>query len=284
MKEKYSRRSFIKKSAVGILSVIGAGFSSKYYAEEIETKWIEITSHNLRIPNLPASFSGLRAVLFSDTHLGFQFQLSQLEKLIDKINHLRPDLIFFTGDLMDNPRTYIEKDSISPILSKLHAKLGKFCVYGNHDHGGYGSDLYLKIMKESGFIVLKNQATDIFNTSGEKIYIAGVDDSMLGKPNLSQTIQGIPSDSFIVLLSHAPDFAQTASKYPISIQLSGHSHGGQIQIPFYGALITPPQAKLYIDGLYNINEMKLYVNRGLGTTRLPYRFLSRPEITILKFI
>ncbi|WP_108670360.1 metallophosphoesterase [Peribacillus acanthi] len=284
MKENYSRRSFIKKSALGLISVLGAGISSKYYAEELEPKWIEITQQNLQFPNLPSSFSGLRAVLISDTHLGFQFQLPQLVQLIDKINKLHPDLIFFTGDLMDNPHTYIEKKSISPILSKLKATYGKFCVYGNHDHGGYGSDIYLNIMKESGFIVLKNQATHIMNDSGEKIFIAGVDDSMLGKPNLPQTIQNIPEDSFTLLLSHAPDFAETSSKYPISLQLSGHSHGGQIQIPFYGALITPPQAKIYIEGLYEIKQMKLYVNRGLGTTRLPYRFLSRPEITLLKII
>ncbi|WP_053362008.1 metallophosphoesterase [Bacillus sp. FJAT-27251] len=282
MSTHMTRRSFLKKIFGGLIAIGGAGAGGYYYAHEIEPKLLEITRHTIQSPLLPPGFDGLKIVQFSDTHVGFQYTLEQLGKLITKINSLDPDLIFFSGDLIDDPYGYGDAAQIIEMLSSLRAVLGKYAVYGNHDHGGYGSDLYKRIMEEAGFTLLLNEARPVSLLDGSTIHIAGVDDSMLGKPDVAAAIQGIPQDSFKILLSHAPDLADSAAGFNIQLQLSGHSHGGQVQIPFYGPLVTPPHAEIYPEGFYEVgaSKMKLYVNRGLGTTRLPFRFLSKPELTI----
>ncbi|MGV3463890.1 MAG: metallophosphoesterase [Heyndrickxia sp.] len=143
--------------------------------------------------------------------------------------------------------------------------------------------IYMEMMKEANFHVLMNETLSVELNNGEKIFIAGIDDAMLGKPDIPRALKGISDDSFSILLSHAPDMADAASAIGVDIQLSGHSHGGQVKLPFYGPLVTPPYGRKYIEGKYHVNTkvpLFLYVNRGLGTTRLPFRFLSVPEITL----
>lgn len=232
---------------------------------------------------IPKSFNGIKMIQFSDTHLGFQYNLSQFEKLVEKINKLQPDLIFFTGDLMDEPNKFSEINQLVPLLQKLHAPLGKFCIFGNHDHGGYGSNIYRNIMETTNFKVLLNESEAIKLKDGSFIYLLGIDDAMLGKPDLPLALKNIPYNCFKILLSHAPDLAESTAHYPVQWQLSGHSHGGQVKIPFIGALVTPPFAQIYTEGLYTVgerNSLALYVNRGIGTTRLPFRFMAKPELTV----
>ncbi|MEH7445093.1 metallophosphoesterase [Bacillus sp. JJ1122] len=283
MSEKVTRRTFIKRAFRSFLAVAASGTGGYFYAREVEPRMLDITRHKIKNVQLPAGFDGVKIIQFSDTHIGFQYTMDQLEELITKINNIKPDIIFFTGDLLDDPRHFTKKNTIISMLSRLNAPLGKFAVYGNHDHGGYGSDLYRQIMEGSGFHLLLNTSAAIKLLDGSTIMIAGIDDAMLGKPDLAAAMGKIPQNSFTILLSHAPDKADEAVSYPIQLQLSGHSHGGQIQIPFYGPLVTPPFAERYIEGFYtlgDINPLKLYVNRGLGTTRLPFRFLSQPELAL----
>ncbi|CAH0345894.1 metallophosphoesterase [Bacillus sp. CECT 9360] len=280
MKNNITRRSFLKRSIAAILALSGISVSGKYYTHEVEPKWLDINTISIHHPLIPKGFNGFRIVQFSDTHLGFQFQLADLESIIGKINDLKPDLIIFTGDLMDHPNQYPFQKETIPLLKKLQAPHGKFCIYGNHDHGGYGSEIYDNIMRKSDFQVLLNANTSISLLNGDELFIAGLDDPMLGNPDFAAATAGIPKNSYTILLSHAPDLADTSATYDIQLQLSGHSHGGQVQIPFVGALITPPFAEKYKEGTFDIDQLKLHVNRGLGTTRLPYRFLSRPEITV----
>ena len=275
-----SRRSFLKKGALYGVTLLTSLAGGRYYMEEIEPEWVEISQYTYSHPLIPPSFHRTRIVQFNDTHIGFQYDLDNLKKTVKIINAYKPDLICFTGDLLDNPVDYKVTPELYEILNSLSAPIGKYAVYGNHDHGGYGTELYELIMNKSGFKVLKNSA-DILYKGSEKILIAGVDDASLGVPDITQALRGKPDNLFTLLLSHAPDYAETASSYPVNLQLSGHSHGGQIQIPFIGPLITPPHAKEYYEGLYELNShFSLYVNRGLGTTRVPYRLLCRPEITI----
>lgn len=278
--KKITKRTFIKKSVTTILTLTGLGFGSRYYAENIEPFWLDITHHTISHKHIPNGFSGMKIVQFSDTHLGFQYDLKHLESAVVKINNLKPDVIVFTGDLLDIPDQFNELHEISPILKKLEAPLGKYCIFGNHDHGGNGSSSYKLIMEESNFTLLQNSNRKITLSNEEFIYIAGIDDAMLGFPQWEETLQNIPKEAYSILLSHAPDFADRANEESVDLQLSGHSHGGQVQIPLIGALVTPPFAKRYYEGMYNLTNVQLYVNRGLGTTRLPYRFLSRPEISV----
>ena len=279
MNTQISRRNFIKKGFLALLAAAGCGAGGRVYAEHIEPNWLDIVNHTISDPLIPKGFSGIKIVQFSDTHLGFQFGLKQLEKIIDKINGIRPDIVFFTGDLLDNPTSYKQPERISPLLAKIRAPLGKYCVYGNHDHGGNGTMLYKMIMDSANFSVLQNKSTAI-PYNGEEIHIAGIDDAVLGNPQWGPTFRDVPEQGYCLFLCHAPDLADGAVHYPVSIQFSGHSHGGQVKIPFWGPLITPAYAEKYVEGLYQFDRMTLYVNKGLGTTRLPLRFLSRPELTV----
>jgi len=281
MSKLYSRRSFLKGlfsfSIGGVLTLAGGYTYSRYF----EPRFLDIKKLTITHSTIPKSFDGFKIVQFSDTHLSDYFTIDRLKTIVDKINSLSPDLLFFTGDLMDEPNQYTQINKIVPILEKLEAPFGKFAVYGNHDHGGYGTDIYRNVITMSGFTLLQNEVRNISMLDGHKISVSGIDDLMLGKPSYEGTLGNLKEDTFNILLAHEPDAALEVKKYHVHLQLSGHSHGGQVQLPFYGPLITPPYATEYFEGLYEIDNMKLYVNRGLGTTRLPFRFLSTPELTQL---
>jgi uncharacterized protein len=280
MTELMTRRTFLKKAASLSLATIFLSTSSYTYARYVEPKHFVVTKHVIQHSLIPKAFDGTKIVQFSDTHLGHFFELEQLQYVINKINYLQPDIVFFTGDLIDKPNRYPYVKNIAPILQQVRAPLGKFAIYGNHDHGGYGTEIYEKIMEESGFDLLVNEHRIITLLDKSKIIIAGIDDAMLGKPNIKKTFQGIPEDVYTIVLMHEPDIANEIEMFRPHFQLSGHSHGGQIQVPFYGPLITPPLATHFYEGFYQVgtSNMLLFVNRGLGTTRMPYRFLSKPEI------
>lgn len=280
---KISRRTFLKRLGKTIAGSALLGFMGHTYMKYIETNWIELTRLSIHHPLIPPAFNNFKIVQFSDTHLGFHLNLDHFEKIIQTIIDEKPDLIIFSGDLVDNLLSFFEYEEIIIYLSNLEAPFGKFAVYGNHDHGGWGTDKYKTIMEASNFKLLKNESCKIQIQTEDigTIIIAGVDDAMLGHPDLDQTFKNIHQRTFTLLISHAPDLADKATNYPVDYQISGHTHGGQVQLPFFGPLITPPFGTKYVVGHYHLsNNMTLYVNRGLGTTRLPYRFLSRPEITI----
>jgi predicted MPP superfamily phosphohydrolase len=280
MTKLYSRRSFLK----GLFSFSFASFLTAaggyIYARYIEPALLDSVKLSITHPKIPKSFDGFKIVQFSDTHLSDYFTLKRLDTIVKTINKHSPDLLFFTGDLMDEPNQYTQINKIVPVLEKLNAPFGKYAVYGNHDHGGYGTDIYKNVITMSGFTLLQNEVVNVSKNDGSKIGIAGLDDLMLGKPSYEGTLGNLNNDLFNILLAHEPDAALEAKSFNVDLQLSGHSHGGQIQVPFYGPLITPPYSTVYSEGMYDVDRMKLYVNRGLGTTRLPFRFLSTPEITI----
>ncbi|MDF0725386.1 metallophosphoesterase [Cytobacillus sp. S13-E01] len=283
MTKKYSRRTFLKRIVSTITATLLTTTIGFVYARHIEPKRITISRHVLKHPLIPHSFKDIKVVQFSDTHIGHFLDLEHLSKIIEKINELGPDIVLFTGDLLDEPNKYPFSAAVPPILSRLKAPLGKYCIYGNHDHGGYGSDIYKSIMEQSGFTVMLNSSTRI-SIKGADIAIAGLDDVMLGKPDYSHTFKDISQDTlYTILLVHEPDVAPQSSSFGAHVQLSGHSHGGQIQLPFVGPIVTPPLGTDYYEGVHTIGATTLYVNKGLGTTRLPFRFLAPPEISVYKF-
>ncbi|WP_342430427.1 metallophosphoesterase [Neobacillus sp. FSL H8-0543] len=283
MAKKMKRRTFLKSTFGTILTVLGLSSGGYLYANRIEPSLLEINTLEIKHRLIPNGFDEIKILQFSDTHLGFQYNVSQFQKLITKMNELEPDLIVFTGDLLDEPNKFNQINQIVPLLTKLKAPLGKYCIFGNHDHGGYGSKIYQNIMETANFTILLNDSKAIEAKDGSKIYLIGIDDRMLGRPDLQLAQQHVPDNVFKILLSHAPDVADEAANHQIPWQLSGHSHGGQVQIPFIGALIIPPYAQNYPEGYYSIGEkdpLSLYVNRGIGTTRLPFRFMAKPELTL----
>ncbi|SET92731.1 hypothetical protein SAMN05421676_11130 [Salinibacillus kushneri] len=281
--QKLTRRSFLKRFTYGILGTLGLSGGTYFYSKHIEPSMLTITEKTIQSPKLPKPFNQFKILQFGDTHLGFHYNLDQLRDLVKKINNQKPDLVLFTGDLADDPNSYPSPkfESCVSILSSIHAPHGKYWIYGNHDHGGYGTEKINAVMESGGFELLKNQSTTI-SMDGSTIQLAGLDDVMLGLPDLDETLKDTDPDSFTLLMCHEPDYADQTVQYPVDVQLSAHSHGGQIQIPFIGHLITPPYANKYVEGYFKLGEhpLQLYVSRGIGTTRLPLRFLCRPEMNI----
>ncbi|MDY0396228.1 metallophosphoesterase [Virgibacillus halophilus] len=275
-----NRRAFLKRAFGSLLTLFGIGGSAYVYAHNIETSMLHVQRETITSPKITSTFSGFKIIQFSDTHIGFQYTLDQFSKLVKRINALEPDLIVFTGDLVDNPDTYTFGNELIHLLQGLRAEYGKLWVYGNHDHGGYGTDILKKVMKQGGFQLLQNSHQAI-EKNNDRILIAGIDDVILGKPDVKAALRTTNPDLFTILLAHEPDYADTAAQHPVDVQLSGHSHGGQVRMPFIGSLYTPAYAQKYIQGKHIIERnLTLFVDKGIGTTRLPYRFLCEPEIHV----
>ncbi|MBO9130359.1 metallophosphoesterase [Bacillus sp. 165] len=287
--KKLNRRNFLKNGIrLMFYSVLTSGLGY-YYARYIEPRLLTTAYHTISSPLIPRGFNGAKIVQFSDLHLGYNYTLEQLEVLIEKINEQKPDLVFFTGDLMDDQRTYSRTNEIAPVLRRVNAPLGKFAIYGNHDHGGYGTEIYEQIMSAAGYEILINSSKIIKLVDGSQIGVLGIDDLMLGNPKIKETIQQADPNLYTIALIHEPDMAHMVADSAVNLQLSGHSHGGQVQIPFVGPIITPPLAEKYVEGFYKVNsssghELLVYVNRGIGTTRVPFRFLARPELTVFTLV
>lgn len=227
----------------------------------------------------------IKVVQFSDIHLGEFYTLEQLEKVVEKINSKDPDIIVFTGDLIDNASQYDKIHKVSEVLSKLEAKLGKYAIYGNHDYGGGAERFYEDIMEKSGFKVLVNESEAIALDNGKSITIFGIDDVLLGNPQVETSMKNLREDSYNLMLIHEPDYVDNFKEYALDLILAGHSHGGQVYIPFYGTLIDTAYAEKYSRGFYDIDNQrgtKLYVNTGLGNTKLPVRFGNTPKISVFK--
>ncbi|TFJ94493.1 metallophosphoesterase [Lentibacillus salicampi] len=274
-----NRRTFLKRSIGSLLTFLGLSGGTYYYAHDIEPGMLDINHVNLASGKIPEAFHDFKMVQFSDTHIGYHYTIEQFSELVSTINAQNPDLILFTGDLVDEPHTYQWDNEIIQLLRHLNARYGKYWIYGNHDHGGYGTDIVKNVMDKAEFNLLQNDYTTI-EIDNQQITLAGIDDVMLGKPNLESTLSNANPELYTLLLAHEPDYADNTVHFPVDVQLSGHSHGGQVRLPLIGHLYTPLYAHKYVQGKHTFQNSKLtlFVNRGIGTTRLPYRFLCKPEI------
>lgn len=227
------------------------------------------------------SSAKLKVVQFSDTHIGEYYSVKNLEKLVRVINMQEPDIIVFTGDLVDEINENTDLKSISSVLGTMKATKGKFAVYGNHDYGAQGHKYYKKTMENAGFKVLVNDAVQYHLNNKISVNIVGVDDGLLGKPNYEKLNFLIKERYYDIVLLHEPDTIDTFEGEPYELALSGHTHGGQVRLPFKGALKKVPLGEKYDKGMYDISEeQKLYVSSGIGNTKMPFRFLNIPEIAV----
>ncbi|GMX63069.1 metallophosphoesterase [Paenibacillus elgii] len=279
--KKLSRRSFLKTltvTAAGLVALPGATYG---YARYAEPRWLEVTEYMLSFARLPQQLDGIKVVQFSDVHLGFNFDTKNLSELIGLINRIQPDIVCFTGDLVDDA-VGPDGDAYARILSELRPPLGKYAVLGNHDYKD--ARQVQALLKSAAFEVLTNKMVRIQH-QGSSFVMAGVDDQWKGNPDADKALARVRPEDFVILLSHCPDFADIAVHYPVDFQLSGHSHGGQVRLPFYGHVLAPKFGKKYVLGHYVLGggKLQLFVNRGIGVSTHPVRFLCRPELTVFTF-
>ena len=250
-----------------------------FYSSKIEPNWIEVIPVQLTIPNLDSAFNEFKIVQISDIHTSAFMPESRLKKIVKLVNRQNPNAIAITGDVITKYKKF-DANKIENILSKLTSDDGNFSVLGNHDHWEKVTDKLKKSLAKSNINNLDNQVY-IIERGTAKLAIAGIDDPYWGKPDLDRVINQLPNNTPAILLVHEPDYAEQAVQtHKFALQLSGHSHGGQIRIPLRDPLVLPRGGRKYFDGLNQVGDMAEYTNRGLGMTGLPFRFGSRPEITV----
>jgi predicted MPP superfamily phosphohydrolase len=242
----------------------------------------DITQETVAISGLDAAFSGYRIVHISDLHVGHWLTAERLQGVVQLINAQDPDLVAITGDFVSYALDPFAADLVTA-LRQLRPRDAVVAVLGNHDHW-LDAGSVRKILRESGVIELANDVY-LARRGDACLPIAGVDDAMVGKARLDVVLEKLPDSGLAVLLAHEPDFADiSAASGRFGLQLSGHSHGGQIVLPRYGPIVRGPLFKRYPIGRYQVGSMVQYTNRGLGTHVLRLRVNCAPEITRITLI
>ncbi len=277
-----TRRQFLYTGAAAVAGIAALGTDGYLESYRLQLKKIEVP-----LRRLPQQFDGFTIVQLSDFHYEEEFSAIPIRRSVDLVNSLHPDLVVFTGDFVTAPMfrlgrhaALVAANAVFPcaaILSGIKARTGSFAILGNHDAFSNPA-LVASGLRAHGIPLLKNSSVPIEH-AGARFWLAGIDDALEGQPDLGAAIEKIPAGEPIVLLAHEPDFADEAALTPVDLQLSGHSHGGQIWIPGVGAPWLPPLARIYPRGLYKIENMVLYTNVGIGTIRIPVRINCIPEIT-----
>lgn len=247
--------------------------------QHFDPDFFEITQIPISLPNLDPEFHGYRIVHISDIHMGTWMNIDRLEGVVELVNAQEPDLLVITGDFVTHTIDGMIDAMVNPI-SRLCAKDARLAVLGNHDHWSSAQEVR-RLLRLSGIRELRNEHHTV-HRENSRLYIAGLDDAYNSNDRLDKVISELPEDGATILLVHIPDYADISAKTGrFGLQLSGHSHGGQIILPWIGSPVLPPFGKKYIRGLYQITGMAQYTTRGVGTSTVPIRINCPPEITVL---
>lgn len=262
-----------KRLQNAVMGLAALGIISLLYAFAVEPYWLEVTHVNLNTGKLPRTTSPITIVQISDLHSNAMPRME--EALPDLICREKPDLIVFTGDAINSPAGL---PTFRHCLSRLAKIAPTFAVVGNHDVFWQQKDIF----QGTGATELKVQALPL-KVGDAEIWIAGVP---VDHQECDRALQAVPKDAFTIFLDHYPDGLEQLTDQRVDLYLCGHTHGGQVAVPFYGAIVTfSNQGKRYEAGLYKRGSMDIYVNRGIGMDPEPFpqvRFCARPEVTVFK--
>jgi predicted MPP superfamily phosphohydrolase len=270
---------FLRGTSRGKVAAATALLGGLIYAREVETRRVEIKPVTLTLPRLSPEFDGYRVVQIGDLHLDDWTKPERLKGITQKVNEQRPDLVAITGDFASYSAEQLDAQRLVEALRDLRARDGCVAILGNHD---YLTDVKLvrRCIREGGVTELINGVLTL-KRGDAALHVAGIDDIMEGRSRLDLVLQKLPDSGAAILLAHEPDFADvSAATGRFDLQLSGHSHGGQIGVPLLRRLVLPPFSQRYTGGLYQVRGMLHYTNRGLGFVHLRARVLCRPEITV----
>lgn len=274
-------KRFLAITFIILLSIFGILLYSRYVATSgLITKEYVITT------DIADSYDGFKIVHFSDLHYGRIITDQELKIISKEINLINPDIVVFTGDLIDDSIDIdnFNDEKLISFLSSIKAKYGKYAVRGNHDYVVY-ADKIKNLFADSGFTYLENSYDILYNESNDKIFIGGLDTSFYDKDDLDKTLAYQDENiSYKIILTHEPDISDEIvnKDNTINLILAGHSHNGQVRLPFIGALVTPEKAKKYYDNYYKIQNTDLYVSSGIGVSKVDFRLFNRPSINFYR--
>ena len=277
--EKEIKHPFLRKLIFIILMIILIFIA---YSRFIEPKLIAINEYKIESNTIPESFHGFKIIHFSDLHYGTAVDIKQLNKLVTKINELKPDIIFFTGDLIDQSVSINEetKTNIIDVLKTLNASMYKYAIYGDED---INNEFFEDILKQADFQILNNESTLLYYKNNTPIQITGFN-SRNEETNytiLTDFVNEVDTTDFYkIVLTHEPDSVDHFINYNPNLVLSGHSLGGEINI--FKPLFLNEGSKKYYKDYNKINETDFYISNGLGTSSLYSRFNNPPSFNLYR--
>ncbi len=249
----------------------------------MDSNWLKVETVRLKLARLSRAFSKFRAVQISDIHMGGWMNLNRFQEVADLVIAQRPDVLWITGDFLFGHR--FTKGSrraltdLTKVISPLAASIPTFAVLGNHDYWT-NPEAVREMLCQSGVTDLTNTVFTLESPDGN-LHLCGLDDIRHGEVRLTDVLAQLSENGAAILLVHEPDFADvSAATGRFDLQVSGHTHGGQIVIPFYGPPILPVSGRKYPSGLYKVGNMFQYTNRGVGVDRMPIRWNCPAEITL----
>jgi uncharacterized protein len=279
---RISRRKLLQAGVAGAAALA-------LYSSEVERHWIEVVHTEIRLSGLPEAFHGLRIAQLSDIHMDEYTEAFFLRDAIARINQLQPDIVVLTGDFVSDLPMGVKFATgaawqCANLLTELHC-LRRYAVLGNHDMA-VGAQPVIEALTANGIGMLENAYIPL-ERDGARIWLAGVEDPLVGRPDpdlaVPASIRNVAGEP-VILLCHAPDYVDFMLRYPggraVDFVLSGHTHGGQVRLPLLGAMQLPMLGRKYVEGRFQFGKLQLYVNRGLGTVGMPFRFDCPPEITL----
>ncbi|HET6933999.1 MAG TPA: metallophosphoesterase [Candidatus Angelobacter sp.] len=274
-----SRRSFLKAAGAACIGV-------PLYASEVSRHEISIERHTIRINRLPEPFHGLKIVQISDFHYAEFTEPYFLRDMVDHVNRLKPDAVFLNGDFVTDGYVFSHARnrqfaySCAEILNGIHCPV-RYSVLGNHD-STFAEAAVMDALKINGLNLLDNRYEPL-ERDGRRLWIGGTGDAIWRKMRLDDAIPPTSrkDNEPLILMVHEPDVLPLVARRKADLLLSGHTHGGQVRFPFLPAMHLPPLGRKYVEGLLRLGPTQLYVNRGVGTVGLPFRFNCPPEIAVL---
>lgn len=251
------------------------------YSRFIGTIGLNTKEYTIKDNNISDDFDGIKIIHFSDIHYKRIITKDRIDKIINEINLINPDIVIFTGDLIDQDSN-IEEDDITYLkeaLSKINAKYGKYSVIGNHDYS-IDIEVLRSIYKESNFNLLENSYDIIYGKNNNKLYIGGIStgafsDTVLNKMNYNE-------ECYKIIILHEPDYTDEIISLNPNLILGGHSHNGQVNISYLKKYFVPTGSKKYYDEHYLVNNINLYISSGIGVSRYNFRLFNHPSINFYR--
>lgn len=247
------------------------------YSIYFGTSGLVTKEYSLYDTELPMEFDGIKVVHFSDLHFNRAINMEKIDAIVKEINLINPDVVVFTGDLIDKDMNINDDgyDSLTEALKKINAKYGKFAILGNHD--SFNAERIIKLFDDSNFKYLENNYETIISKNNEYIYIID------GSNDIDAVKKVNDNAGFKIVLVHEPDVSdKIIQQVDADLILGGHSHNGQFRLPFIGALYTPNGAKKYYDEYYDLGDTSLYISSGVGVSHLNLRFFNKPSINFYR--
>lgn len=272
-------------SGLLIVACIFAGMI--FYGTFVSVKRVNIVNQTVFSNKIPDECNNMKIALISDIHYNSFMDFERLSGMIDKINAASPDIILFAGDLFDKPDQIAvnetTREELIYLLKTLEAPYGKFAVLGEADHASKSLEEAMQnIFYYADFELLNNSSVLLHKDGLHSMNLIGIDSQIGGKPDINKAMENIDTNNFTIVLTHAPDLASSLPLNSIDLVVAGHSHGGQIAIPFFGPVLRKDGARKYTHGTTTVNNTVIIVGNGLGTSDVDMRLFAPPQCIMIR--